>query len=123
MMEKLSQLINVCVGVNQWKPIKVSKTGPNISHFFADDLILFTEATPSNCKLMKRCMDSFCNISAQKVSYKKSYVYVSKNVGHVMANHLVNVCWSPLTADLGKYLGVPLMYGKVNQRTYSYLVD
>lgn len=68
-------------------------------------------------------MDSFCGILRQQVSYEKSCVYVSKNVGHVVANQLANVCGSPLTADLGKYLGVPLIHSRVNRRTYTYLVD
>lgn len=63
-MEKLSQLVNVCVDAQQWKTIRVSKEGSGNSHvFFADDFILFAEATSENARLMRRCMNSFCGIS------------------------------------------------------------
>lgn len=45
-MEKLSHLIESDVEIKRWKPIKSSQNGPLITHlFFADDLILFAEAS------------------------------------------------------------------------------
>lgn len=123
-MEKLSQLIDVCVDANQWKPVRVSRNGPRISHvFFADDLILFAEANVENAQLMRRCVDSFCEISGQRVSYEKSCVYVSSNIGRMVANQLADMCGSPLTSDLGKYLGVPLIHKRITRNTYNYLLD
>lgn len=101
-MDKRSHLINVCVEANQWKAIKVSRDAPGVSHvFFVDDLVLFAEATTENANLMRKCMDSFCSISGQKVSYEKSCVFVSSNVGYNIAKQLVDTCGSPLTSDLG----------------------
>lgn len=123
-IEKLSQLINVCVEANQWKAVKVSRDGPRVSHvFFADDLVLFAEANVEIVALMRKSMDSFCSISGQKVSYEKSCAFVSSNVGYNVAKQLTDICGSPLTSDLGKYLGVPLIHRRVNNCTYQYLVD
>lgn len=45
-MEILGQLINKVVDEGRWKPVKASRGGPGVSHiFFADDLLLFGEAT------------------------------------------------------------------------------
>ncbi|KAL6129850.1 hypothetical protein ACLB2K_068232 [Fragaria x ananassa] len=49
-----------------WKAVKASQSGPKISHlFFADDLILFTEASSLQASLHKTCLDNFCALSGQ----------------------------------------------------------
>lgn len=45
-METLGHIINQSVLKGEWKPIKISRLGQSLSHlFFADDLILFAEAS------------------------------------------------------------------------------
>lgn len=45
-IEKLFQLINVVIDHNQWKPIRLVRGGPLISHLaFANDVLLFAEAS------------------------------------------------------------------------------
>lgn len=90
--------------------------------FFANDVILFSEATFDNANLMRKCMDSFYGISRKKLNYSEFYVYISKNVGSNVANSLAKICGFPLTSDLGNYLGLPLIHERVNQHTYQYLV-
>lgn len=44
-LERLCHLIGMAVDAKDWKPIKLSRGGPALSHIcFADDLILFAEA-------------------------------------------------------------------------------
>lgn len=62
-MEKLSHLIQITTEIGRWKPIKSSQNGPLVSHlFFADDLILFAETSTSQARVLKNCMDSFCDL-------------------------------------------------------------
>ncbi|KAK3219643.1 hypothetical protein Dsin_013613 [Dipteronia sinensis] len=54
-MEKLSHTINQKFVKGSWKPVKISR-GPAISHiFFADDLILFGQASLQQAEVMKDC--------------------------------------------------------------------
>ena len=107
-MEKLSHLITQKVGFGTWKGVKISTGGPSLSHlFFADDLILFGQATLSQARSMRECLDVFCGLSGQQVSYPKSRVFCSKNVRDSDARLIAGACDSPLTSDLGNYLGVP----------------
>ncbi|KAL6125591.1 hypothetical protein ACLB2K_073647 [Fragaria x ananassa] len=123
-MEKLSHTIQHAIEMNYWKPIQSSQSGPFISHlFFADDLILFSEASTSQATIMKCCMDTFCNLSGQSVSLEKSMVYCSPNVSSDLANRISSICGSPITEDLGVYLGMPLIHSRVSAATYSNLVD
>lgn len=123
-MEKLSHLIQSAIEVGEWKPIKSSMNGPYVSHlFFADDLILFAEASTQQAKVLKKCMDIFCELSGQSVNFDKSKLYCSPNISNSLATEISHICGSPLTTDLGKYLGMPLIHSRVSKTTYSDLVD
>ncbi|KAL6199614.1 hypothetical protein ACLB2K_029398 [Fragaria x ananassa] len=63
-MEKLSHSIQNAVEMGHWKPIQSSHSGPRSSHlFFADDWILFSEASSTQATVMKGVMNLFCNLS------------------------------------------------------------
>ncbi|XP_061998979.1 uncharacterized protein LOC133716290 [Rosa rugosa] len=120
----LSHLIQSNVDIGSWKPVKASQSGPKISHlFFADDLMLFAEASSiQTCKL-KRCLDLFCSLSGQAVNYEKSMIFCSPNTCKRIAVDISKICGSPLTNDLGKYLGMPLIHSRVNKNTYASIFD
>ena len=55
-MERLNHLIEDSVNKGDWKPIRACRGGPPIaSLFFADDLILFGEASLSQARTIKNC--------------------------------------------------------------------
>ncbi|CAL8160923.1 unnamed protein product [Prunus armeniaca] len=55
----------------KWKPVKSSQSGPLVSHlFFAYDLILFTEASTQQARVMKDCLEKFYRASSQTVNLK-----------------------------------------------------
>ncbi|CAL8098742.1 unnamed protein product [Prunus armeniaca] len=123
-MEKFSHLIVEAVKNCNWKRVKSSKGGPYVSHmFFADDLILFAEATPRQAYIMKQCLDDFCRASGQVVNFEKSAIYCSPNISKELAYDISHICGSSLTNNLGKYLGMPLLHSRVTKTTYKNLVD
>jgi hypothetical protein len=80
-MDKLSHLICHAVSHGEWKPIKVGSSGPSISHLmFADDFLLFGQATTTQMQCVMRILDEFCTLSGQKVSNEKTSIMFSKNV-------------------------------------------
>lgn len=69
-----------------WRGIKCSIDSPIISHlFFADDLILFSEASTDQVDVMASCLAEFCDMSSQQISRQKSRLRVSKNVSGALA--------------------------------------
>jgi hypothetical protein len=63
-MEKLSHMILQAVNDGEWKGIKVGRSGPSISHLmFADDLLLFGQATEQQMNCVTRILDQFCSLS------------------------------------------------------------
>lgn len=59
-MERLSQAISRSVQAGQWKPIKLGRFGPPLSHlFFADDLILFGDTSKEQETLINSILHEF----------------------------------------------------------------
>jgi hypothetical protein len=85
--------------------------------------VLFTEAYASQVEILKACMDEFCNLSGQTVNFDKYVVYCSSNTCRSDIKLISNICGSPITNDLGKYLGMPLIHSWVTKTTYAGLVD
>lgn len=122
-MERLGQLIHHEVAAGRWKPLPLSKRGPNLSHlFFADDLVLFGQASDMQMEEMKRIMSYFCGVSGHKISLSKSKMFVSKNVHASRAIRYSHMVGIGLTPDLGKYLGVPILHGRMVKRNFNPLI-
>lgn len=123
-MEKLSHLIHAAVGAGKWKPVKASGYGPPISHlFFADDLILFSKASCFQARSVKKCLDVFCNLSGQEVSFDKSLLFCSPNTRKKLARKISKICGSALSDNLGKYLGMPLIHSHITKQTYNPIIE
>ena len=79
-LEYLGLLIHDKTANNSWKPIKASRFGPTFSHpFFADDLMLFSQASLKNSETIDEVLTTFCQLSGQKIGKEKSRVLFSKN--------------------------------------------
>lgn len=80
---------------------------------FADDVLLFAEASEDQILLIKHILSIFCRSSGQKVSEEKTRIF-SPNVDRSLKQSISNLFKFQVTYDLGKYLGVPLLHSRVN---------
>lgn len=53
----------------------------------------------------------------------KSKLFISPNISRNMARDICNCSDIPLTSDLGRYLGVPLIHKRVFKETYYYILE
>lgn len=99
-MERLSVIIQSLVDKGEWKPIRISKNGPPISHlFFADDVLLFCEASVSQVQLLASTMQRFCDSSGLKINLNKSKAIVSKGVSAMVKDSIAGIAPIPFVND------------------------
>lgn len=123
-MEKLAYMIQEKVNSGRWKPLKISRGGVTLSHlFFADDLMIFGEATSRQLDLIMNCLDTFANVSGLTMNLHKSKLFTSPGVPNGVANMLSRRCGIPRTSDLGLYLGAPMLHGRVTKDSHRFIVD
>lgn len=123
-MERSGHVIHMVVVDGKWKSVTLGSGGPSLSHLlFANDLVLFGEATLENAKVMHEIIDEFCKYSGHKVSSSKSKFFFSKNTDDVVKDSIVNVLGFQLTEDLVTYLGVSLFHTRTKKCTFQFIVD
>ncbi|KAJ7962301.1 Ribonuclease H [Quillaja saponaria] len=82
-MERQGHLIEDKVKQGVWKPFKISKDGPQILHLmFADDLLLFAEASTRQAEIIHDTLVEFGLASGQKISVEKTRFTCLKNVSN-----------------------------------------
>ena len=96
---------------------------PSQNLFFADDLLLCTEASSNCCLTITRILEDFCIQSGQKVNLSKSKVFFSPNVNPSLRHHLCDILGVSSTPNLGKYLGFTLRPNGRSTRDFDFVVE
>lgn len=108
----------------KWKPISIAHGSPLLSHiFFADDIILFAEASFDQILVVRDCLDCFCAWLGQTINFEKSSLMFSSNVPQSTADDIIGLAGIPHTKDIGVYLGLPMINGRVSKNSFGYLLD
>ncbi|RYR24105.1 hypothetical protein Ahy_B02g057597 isoform A [Arachis hypogaea] len=120
-MDKLSQYIEQGVDEGFWSPFIFRKNGINLSHLmFADDLLLFAEATNEQIENITETMEAFCKVTNLKINTAKSSIVFSKNTDPTTRRNILSQTEFRESKTLGKYLGAMLnnkRKGKENFKT------
>ncbi|XP_074267507.1 uncharacterized protein LOC141590888 [Silene latifolia] len=123
-LEKLQQAIDLEVRNKNWRPIVLGRGGPIITNlFFADDIVIFAEATEEQALVIKHVLDIFCKASGEKISNAKSRVFFSENTAANDRDSIRSALGFDETTDLGTYLGMPTINGRVTRHTFAHLEE
>ena len=89
---------------------------------FADDCIIFAKASQNVCSGVNRILYNFCSISSQLVNFHKSLVQISNNIHGAMKRRLRKALSIPLSNGISKYLGTPIIQGRIKRNTFSEVI-
>ncbi|XP_028754420.1 uncharacterized protein LOC114713907 [Neltuma alba] len=104
--------------------INITKGGPMITHsLFADDTIIFLKANLDNCSLFMKLLQDYCNVSGQRVNYDKSSLFFSKNTPNEVRTNIVECLNIAEVDNPGKYLGLPILWGKSKNAALAYVCE
>ena len=86
---------------------------------FVDDCIIFVKAFGEPCSNINKVLQGFCAMSGQLVNFHKSSVQISNNVQGAMKRGLGEALNISISNDISKYLGCPIIQGRVRRSTFS----
>ncbi|CAN1822367.1 Putative ribonuclease H protein At1g65750 [Linum perenne] len=117
-------MISSAAEFGHWNPIKLVSDGLALSHcFFAEDLVLFSEASAVQTRVISDILDRFCEASGQSDNKPKSRFYFLRNTHLQISAEVTSILGIAATPNLGTYLGVPILHGRVTKNTYYFLSD
>ena len=99
----------------RWKRVLgSSRGGPGISHlFFTDDVLLFYNGKMSQVCVVVETINEFYNMSGLRINFDKSKAMASKCIIAWKKESLTSFTSICFTCDIGKYLGILLLKGRV----------
>ena len=111
--EGLSRLLMYAQRVGNLHGIKVADGAPTINHLlFADDCLVFGNATRIECENLQRILTTYEAASGQKVNYEKSAIAFSASTSMGERAYLGNLLGMKVVNCHEKYLGLPTMVGR-----------
>lgn len=108
-MDLLSRALQEKVHAGIVKGIRLAPTASPLTNcLYADDLLLFGNASPEEAYQIMDTLRSFMDVLGQRIGPSKSAIWFSKATDTATKETIAGILRVPLEADLGKYLGAPV---------------
>jgi hypothetical protein len=104
--------------------VSFGRQGPTITHLlFADDNIVFLEASPGNLAALKSVLQKYEESSGQRVNLDKSSIFFGKGYGEGERVGLKGAIGINNEALSERYLGLPTVVGRSKNGAFKHLTD
>ncbi|XP_052479670.1 uncharacterized protein LOC128034843 [Gossypium raimondii] len=122
--EGFSRLIALAKREGSLVGTKVGRGNVSVSHlFFADDSILFGEASAEGANRMKSVIQEYEKVSGQLVNFEKSLIYYSGNVDSLTKDQVGRILGVRNSNNPEKYLRLPTMVGRRKKHAFVELKE
>lgn len=121
-LEGLSRLIKTNVQRQRLHGFKAARSSLEISHlFFADDSLLFCQATQEECQNLLQVLNLYKQASGQEINYQKSTITFGKGVPPTVQYSIIQISRISKKGGFGRYLGLPEHIGKSRYNAFAYI--
>jgi hypothetical protein len=122
--EGLSALLHKAEEASDLHGVACSRRGPRISHLlFADDSLLFCEATMRECAVLMELLRRYEKASGQLVNTDKTSLFFCRNTAENLRVAIQHVIGVPEVRKLEKYLGLPSFVGRSKYPTFAQIKE
>uniref|UniRef100_A0A5B7C6K9 Reverse transcriptase zinc-binding domain-containing protein n=1 Tax=Davidia involucrata TaxID=16924 RepID=A0A5B7C6K9_DAVIN len=118
--EAFSALLLKAEARNRIQGVAVARNAPRISHlFFADDSLLFANATEEQALEISRIISLYGEASGQQINFDKSALSFSSNVPVSRKDEIKNILGVSVCSIHNKYLGLPSTIGRSKMQPFN----
>lgn len=104
------------------KGIRVGIHAPWVSHLlFADDHLLFTQASSNGAQRLMNILQTYQNGSGQMVNIAKSAIFFSGNCQESVKGEMMQITGVNTEALCEKYLGLPTAVGRSTKEAFEHI--
>ncbi|KAG8483579.1 hypothetical protein CXB51_023543 [Gossypium anomalum] len=104
--------------------VKASRSGPQVSHLlFANDCILFDEATGRGAISLKQILHEYEGCSGQKVNFSNLRFFSAQTFKKIDISLVTRVLGVRCSTDPERYLGLPNLVGRKKRASFQILKD
>ena len=104
--------------------ITLCKGEVQISHlFFANDSLLFYEATPEKCHCLLDILAKYEGASGQAINRQKTSLFFRQNTRQEVKEEIQSILGAQIMTECKRYLGLPMAGGKSKVNTFKELQE